>query len=255
VKAPAYNLLGVTVHALTLEDMVVLPETAAERGEKWVVGNHNLHSVYLYHHDADMRRFHDRADYVHVDGMPLIWMGRLLSYPLERRHRHTSIDWLPPLLERCAQKRLRVFFLGSRPGVEEKAAAYFRERVPGLQLAAHHGYFDPGSPENEAVVRKINEFRPHALMVGMGMPLQERWISDNIHRLRVNAVWDLGAFMDYFAGATPTPPRWMGRLGLEWLHRLLADPRRMWRRYLLEPLFVLRLFVPELLEKRLLRRP
>lgn len=251
---PEYELLGTRINALTLEEMVLLPEKAVDRGAGWVVGYQNLHGLYLYHRPetgATMRAFYERAAYTHVDGMPLVWMGRLLGYPLQRRHRHTSVDWLPPLLERCAARGLRVYFLGSRPGVGERAASYFRQRLPRLRLATHHGHFDaaPGSEENETVVEEINAFRPHVLLVGMGMPRQEGWILENADRLRVNVVWNLGAFMDYFAGEVPTPPRWMGRLGLEWLHRLLADPRRLWRRYLLEPVFVLRLFLKELVAK------
>ncbi|TCJ15260.1 glycosyltransferase [Rubrobacter taiwanensis] len=248
MKPPAYTLLGITVHALTLEEMILIPEIAAERDAKWVIGNHNLHSLYIYHHDATMRRFYERADYVHIDGMPLVWMGRLLGHPLTRDHRHTSIDWLPPLLERCAARGLRVFFLGSKPGVDRRAAEHFREHIPGLQLRTHHGYFDatPGGPENERVVRQINAFRPHALMVGMGMPRQERWIVQNIDRLQINAVWNLGAFMDYFAGAVPIPPRWTGRVGLEGVYRLVREPRRLWRRYVIESPFALWLLLREL---------
>jgi N-acetylglucosaminyldiphosphoundecaprenol N-acetyl-beta-D-mannosaminyltransferase len=80
----------------------------------------------------------------------------------------------------------------------------------------------------------------------MGMPRQERWILENVERLDVNVVWSMGAFMDYFAGTTPTPPRWMGRWGLEWLYRLLSEPKSMWKRYLLEPPFALWLLAGEL---------
>ena len=252
MKVSAYSFLGITVNALQEGGLFALIREAAARNERYVVANHNLHSLYLYHHDPTFRAFYGRADYVHVDGMPLVWAGRLLGYPLGREHRLTSVDWLPGVLERCAAEGMRVYFLGSRPGVPEEAAARFLALAPALRVKTHHGYFDaaPGSGENEEVLREIAEYRPHALMVGMGMPRQERWILQNLDRLQANTVWNLGAFMDYFAGATPTPPRWMARLGFEWLARFASEPRRLWRRFLLEPPFAAALLARELMARR-----
>ena len=189
--------------------------------------------------------------------MPLVWAGRLLGYGLTRENRLTSVDWLPRVLTDCAEEGLRVFFLGSKPGVPEKAAARFLKDAPGLRVQTHHGFFDagPGSPENERVLRKINAYRPHALMVGMGMPRQERWILENLDRIEANTIWNLGAFMDYAAGAVPTPPRWMARLGLEWLARLAAGPMRLWRRYFLELPYALGLLARDLVHRYGPKRP
>lgn len=252
MNAPAYSFMGVTVNALTVEGLSDIVREAVAENAKLVVGHHNLHSLYIYHRDPRFRRFYEHADYVHVDGMPLVWAGRLLGHPLKRENRLTSVDWIEPVLRTCAEEDLRVFFLGSRPGVAEKAAAHFQARLPGLRVEPCHGYFDaaPESAENEEVLARINAYRPHVLMVGMGAPRQERWILENVHRLDVNVAWALGAFMDYFAGAIPTPPRWMGRSGLEWLYRLLSEPRRLWRRYLLEPPFALWLLANELVKKK-----
>jgi N-acetylglucosaminyldiphosphoundecaprenol N-acetyl-beta-D-mannosaminyltransferase len=117
----------------------------------------------------------------------------------------------------------------------------FRAHAPGLQIATAHGYFDrsPGSIENEAVLAQINAYQPHILLVGMGMPLQEHWLIDMFDRIDANVLMNVGAIMDYFAGEIPTPPRWMGRVGLEWLYRLGSEPRRLWQRYLVEPWLLL----------------
>lgn len=252
MNPPAYSFLGVIVNALTVDGLGALVERAVGENGRYVIGYHNLHSLYIYHHDPAFRKFYDRVDYVHIDGMPLVWAGKLLGYPLKRRNRLTSVDWLLPVLERCAANNLRVFFLGSKPGVAEKAVERFVADIPALRAETQHGYFDagPGSIENEQVLRTINAYRPHVLLVGMGMPRQERWILENVDRLDVNVAWSMGAFMDYFAGVTPTPPRWMGRSGLEWLHRLLSEPGRLWKRYLLEPPFALWLLAGELARRR-----
>ncbi len=125
-----------------------------------------------------------------------------------------------------------------------------------MQIATAHGYFDvrSDSQENRAVLEMINAYQPHVLMMGMGMPRQEHWVLDNLEHISANAILTAGAAIDYVAGAVPTPPRWAGRLGLEWLFRLLAEPKRLWRRYLVEPWFILRLFLTELFKQRRLNK-
>ncbi len=103
--------------------------------------------------------------------------------------------------------------------------------------------------DDELVVEKINAFRPHVLMVGMGMPRQERWILHRFDELDANAILQSGACFDYVAGAIPTPPRWLGRFGLEWLYRLACEPVRLWRRYLVEPWLVGAWLVRDLLRR------
>lgn len=248
----AVSLLGVTVHRLAWDDLMGGIVEAVENDRRRIIANHNLHSVYLYHQDASLRSFYGRADLVHIDGMSLIWCARLLGSALSSRHRLTPLDWIRPLSAEAARRGWRMFYLGSRPGVAEKGAAILRREFPGLQLDAAHGYFDrrPESAENRAVVEAINRRRPHLLLVGMGMPRQERWIVENAAAVQANVTFNVGALMDYIAGEIPTPPRWMGRAGLEWLFRLLSQPRHLWRRYLVEPWFVLRLFLSEFTRRR-----
>lgn len=241
MECPTYNLLGVKVNAFTTESLIEVAEKEIEANHKCVISNHNLHSIYLYHHREEMKAFYQLAKYVHIDGMPIVWAGKLLGYPLNRENRLTSLDWLESMFSRCKEKQWRVFFLGSAPGVAEKAAAVFQEKVPGLFIETSHGFFDMEGEENDQVIHRINQFQPHLLMVGMGMPRQETWIAKNIDRLQANTIWNLGAFMDYYGGVVEIPPRWMGKMGLEWLYRLYSEPNRMWKRYLVEPFFILKI--------------
>jgi N-acetylglucosaminyldiphosphoundecaprenol N-acetyl-beta-D-mannosaminyltransferase len=241
----AYPFLETKIHALKETDLHAIVQEAVVSGKQTVLGYHNMHSLHVMQHHAGMRQFYERADYVHVDGMPLIWIARALGLPVRRENRLTSLDWLPSLLQFCSENGLRVFFMGSAPGFADKAAAYFEQRVPGLQIAAHHGYFDTtrDSVENDTVLDRIQRFDPHLVLVGMGMPRQEIWVEENRERLNAAVVWCLGGFLDYYAGVVPTPPRWLGPLGLEWLFRLMSEPKRLWRRYLLEPWSVVRLLL------------
>jgi N-acetylglucosaminyldiphosphoundecaprenol N-acetyl-beta-D-mannosaminyltransferase len=184
-----------------------------------------------------MREFYRLADYSHIDGMSLIMLGRVLGFPLKRDHRTGYMDFLPLLAKEAASRGWRIFYLGSRSGVAEKAARILRERYAGLQILTHHGHFNAerAGRQNQEVLAEINAYDPHVLMVGMGMPRQEIWVIENQKDIASRAVFCCGALMDYVAGELPTPPRWIGRLGFEWLYRLLSEPARLWQRYLVEP--------------------
>jgi bacterial polymer biosynthesis proteins, WecB/TagA/CpsF family len=236
-ELPRYRILGVDVQAIDIPTLLDLVDATVQAGDRCIVGNHNLHSVYLHHHDVRMRDFYRRARYVFVDGTPIVYLARLLGLPFTYRHRITSIHWIRPLLTLGVQRGWRTLLLGGGPETVEGAARTLLHDVPGAQVATIHGYFDatPGSPESEAVLERIRRFRPHLVCVGMGMPRQEHWIADNFDRLEANVVFNLGGFMELLTGELPTPPQWVGRLNLEWVFRLLTRPRRVWRRYLVEP--------------------
>jgi N-acetylglucosaminyldiphosphoundecaprenol N-acetyl-beta-D-mannosaminyltransferase len=206
-------------------------------GEKAIVANHNLHSLYLIRKDAELQAFFDRADLIEVDSIPLILWARLVGRPGRRFHRCTYLDWRDEFWARAKQDHWRVFFVGGKKGVGEKAAQVIRSDWPDVLLATHDGYFDsrPGSDENERVVQAIRAFKPDILFVGMGMPLQEKWILNNFANLPPCVMFTVGGAFDYEAGVQIAPPRWVGQLGLEWLARLCMDPRRLFNRYCVEP--------------------
>jgi N-acetylglucosaminyldiphosphoundecaprenol N-acetyl-beta-D-mannosaminyltransferase len=246
------NILGVTIHPLSIYQLNDLIVEAVALKQKWIIANHNLHSIYLYHHNSKMRTFYAKAEYTHIDGMALVFLGRLLGFSLQREQRVTYVDWISPLMKKATEQNWRVFYLGSKPGIAEQGAEILREKFHGLQIVAAHGYFDihPDNPENQEVIAKINAYQPHVLMVGMSMPRQENWIAENLQQISANAILPCGAAIDYVAGAIPTPPRWAGKTGLEWLFRLIAEPGRLWRRYLIEPWFLLKLLLIDVWKKK-----
>lgn len=247
IEVSSYKLLGLRVDALTLEDLLSVAAEAIESDQRCLIANHNLHSAYLYHHDPRIPEFYSRARYIQIDGMPLVMLGRLRGYPLNAEHRLGAVDWVPRLTAEAARRGWRVFHLGSEPGVAERGAEILRSRFPGLEISTAHGFFDasPESEENRKLLERINAYGPNVLVVGMGMPRQEHWILDNMDRIESGVILHAGAYMDFVSGVATTPPRWMGPLYLEWLYRLYNEPRRLWRRYLLEPWFVLWLILKE----------
>jgi N-acetylglucosaminyldiphosphoundecaprenol N-acetyl-beta-D-mannosaminyltransferase len=235
------EILGVKVHPLSILQLNSSIAEAIAHGHKWIIANHNLHSVYIYHHQSKMRDFYAKSKYIHIDGMALIFLGKILGFPLQREQRVTYVDWTNPLMAEAARSGWRIFYLGSKPGIAQQGAAILRSRFAGLQITTAHGYFnaDRDSAENIALLAKINDYQPQIVMVGMSMPRQEKWIADNLDRIDTSVILPCGATLDYVAGAIPTPPRWTGQIGLEWLYRLIVEPRRLWRRYLVEPWFLL----------------
>jgi N-acetylglucosaminyldiphosphoundecaprenol N-acetyl-beta-D-mannosaminyltransferase len=246
----AYRLLNVDINPMTIKDMHALISQAVISRCRLIIASQNLHSIYVYHHDATMRKLHAMA-YKHIDGMPLIVWGKLLGYPLHFVHRVTWVDWIYTLLSEAQNNTWRVFYLGALPEVAVKSKGIITSTYPDLQFECHHGYFNAasGSEGNEEVVNSINTFNPDILIVGMGMLRQEHWIYDNLDRINVPVILTCGAVMEYVTGFVSTPPRWMGRMGLEWLYRLLENPQRFWKRYLVEPWFLMPFMIQDVKQK------
>jgi N-acetylglucosaminyldiphosphoundecaprenol N-acetyl-beta-D-mannosaminyltransferase len=244
MKIGWYEILGVKVNLLSMMQLNSLIGEAVKSNCKWIIANHNLNSLYIFHHNPAMKDFYNKVDYVHIDGMALIFLGKLLNLPFRREHRVTYADWVWSLMEQAADDNWRVLYLGSKPGVAERGAAILRSQYPGLKISTVHGYFTTSS-QNQAVIDQINAYQPNILMVGMGMPRQEEWILANIDQIEANIVLPSGACIDYIAQEIATPPRWMGQVGLEWLYRLATEPKRLWRRYLVEPWFIAKLLIEE----------
>jgi N-acetylglucosaminyldiphosphoundecaprenol N-acetyl-beta-D-mannosaminyltransferase len=239
-------VLGVAVDAITAEEVIDRVDDAIETGTRLIVGHHNLHSAYLSRQSEGMRRFYERADLVYVDGMPLVLADRFASRRLERCHRATLLDWIDPLLARGDERGWSVHLLGGTSAVVEAAATHFAARHRGVRFTSHHGYFGDDDEAEREVLAELVAVQPDLLLVGMGMPRQEEWLGRRFDALEATVAISIGGLFDYFAGAQKTPPRWMGKVGLEWLARLVADPRRLGRRYVVEPV----LLANELLAER-----
>jgi N-acetylglucosaminyldiphosphoundecaprenol N-acetyl-beta-D-mannosaminyltransferase len=231
------GLLGAQVDLVRPEEVFHHAGRRIAAGERYLVANHNLHSLALRRVHPELDAFFARADLIEVDSAPLIAWARLLGHPARSFHRCTYLDWRHSFWAQAAREGWRVFVLAGRPGVAASACARILAEHPNLELAARSGWFDaaPGSAEDRDVVGAINRFQPDVLMVGMGMPRQELWVLRNLEALPACAVFTVGGAFDYEAGVQTACPRWLGQLGLEWLFRLLNDPKRLFVRYCVEP--------------------
>ncbi len=236
----AVDVLGVRVDSLTRRDLLRQVASILRSGRRARVMYANVHTLNIAYRDGELRRHLNGADVVYCDGEGVRLAARLLGGYLPQRM--TGADWIYDLCAVFQAQGYSLYFLGGEPGVAARAADKLGRQYPGLQVVGtHHGHYDHNGPENDQVIARINTIRPHVLLVGFGTPLQEKWIARNLEKLNVPVVWAMGALLDFVTGKAPRAPRWMLKYGLEWLGRLMAEPRRLWRRYLIgNPLFLWR---------------
>jgi N-acetylglucosaminyldiphosphoundecaprenol N-acetyl-beta-D-mannosaminyltransferase len=229
----------VGVDPLTVGELHAEIEHLVRGGERGLVLNVNANCLNLCYEDPKLRDFMNGARVVFCDGAGVMLAARILGRRIPERI--TYADWIWQLADLAAARGFSLYLLGARPGVAQEAARRLKERYPELEIAGvHHGYFDHGAG-SAAVVEEINAAAPDILLVGLGMPLQERWLMENWQRLDVRVALTGGAVFDYASGRLRRGPRFLRDNGFEWLARLLAEPRRLWRRYLVgNPLFLLR---------------
>lgn len=232
------NVLGVHIHRLTMDDLISKTVLWAQGREPRTVMYANVHVLNTAYGDPGLCAILNGADLVYCDGEGVRRVTRMLGQALPERI--TGADWLLPLCIRCESEGIGVFFLGSEPGVSARAVEIINESCPQLRLGSHHGYLTD-SRISESAIALANASESKIVLVGMGTPIQEKWIAAHRTGLRAPVVWAVGALFDFVAGVQHRGPRWMVDHGLEWLHRLWSDPKRLGYRYLIgNPLFVLR---------------
>lgn len=232
------NFCGVAIDLFDKKKLIQCIDYTIKNNQKAIIANHNLHSLYLCTKNICLRSFFQKADYIHADGMSIVFMGQLFNSMITRKHRLTYLDWTHDVLTYANMSGYRIFYLGSKQCSLDKGVRVCKERYPNIHWRFHHGYFDFDSEDNMRILNKINNFHPHILYIGMGMPRQEEWIDRYSSSVNTHVILPCGAVIDYISGTVPTPPRWIGRIGFEWLFRLCCEPQRLWYRYIIEPAVV-----------------
>jgi N-acetylglucosaminyldiphosphoundecaprenol N-acetyl-beta-D-mannosaminyltransferase len=234
---PRYSFLDTYVDGYSVGTFLQRVAACVARGERLLVAHHNTHSLALMQDDAVLRRLYARVDTVFVDGMGAVLVARALDVRVRLDQRVAVLDWIWPLLSMAEERGWRVVHLGGPAPMLAEARQAVAERHPEASFTTIDGYFDAADPEqNGSVLERVAVARPDVLLIGMGMPRQESWLHDNAHALPDCVTITVGGILGFVSGRTPTPPRWIGRWGLEWLFRLVTEPTRLWRRYLVEPL-------------------
>ena len=233
-QKPSISALGIRIFALQIPDVTSQMEMWICKSQRThFIAVANVHVVMEAWHDKSFKKALNGADLCVPDGMPLIWLGRLRGHTLPRRVYGPDL-----LLEFCRathEKGYRHFFYGGAPGVPEALAKQLKLEFPQIKIA---GLFSPPfhavTPEEDAKhVELINQSGADVLWVGLGCPKQERWMYEHRDRLRVPVLVGVGQAFDIHSGRSKQAPAWLRNHGGEWLYRLLSEPRRLWRRYLI----------------------
>jgi N-acetylglucosaminyldiphosphoundecaprenol N-acetyl-beta-D-mannosaminyltransferase len=238
VKRVGMGPLG--IDAVTFAEALDVIEALVRRGEGGTVFTPNVDHVVLASEDARLRAAYADASLSLVDGVPVVWSSRLLGTPLPEKI--SGSDLVEPLMERAAARGWRVYFLGGAPAAAEKAKEILRARLPSLEIVGIDSpRIDMTAPPGarREIVTRLREARPDLVLVALGAPKQEIF-SHEVAR-DVKAVFvGVGASLDFIAGLVPRAPKWMSKVGLEWLYRLAKEPRRLASRYLLrDPKFLI----------------
>jgi N-acetylglucosaminyldiphosphoundecaprenol N-acetyl-beta-D-mannosaminyltransferase len=239
---PRVDILGVGVSAVNPASAIAEMSRWIEDDEHHYVCVTGVHGIMESQDDPALLEIHNRSGLTVPDGMPTVWSGHYAGFSdMERVY---GPDLMPSFIEAGLGPGHRHFLYGGAEGVAELLRAKLTERFPGVQVVGTHcPPFRPLTGEEEdEIVRLINATGADVVWVGLSTPKQERWMDRMAHRLDANVVLGVGAAFDINAGLTSRAPRFVQRLGMEWLYRLLKEPRRLYKRYLKNnPRFVWRI--------------
>jgi N-acetylglucosaminyldiphosphoundecaprenol N-acetyl-beta-D-mannosaminyltransferase len=249
----------VPIDPVTLGEALDRVARLVEAGDGGTVFTPNVDHVVLADENPAFREAYAASSLSLVDGTPVLWACRLLGHPVPEKV--SGADLLRPLAQRAAREGWRAYLFGGAPGVAGRAATRLRVDFPGLAVVGAEGpQVDLSAPPETrlAAVRRIQRARPHVVLVALGGLKAELWTREFAEALKPAVLIAVGAALDFLTGAQRRAPAWMSRAGLEWLHRLASDPRRLAARYLLrDPKFaplVLRLLWDRRARRRSVQR-
>ena len=235
------DILGTRIHLVQNDDVLAAMERwIAERGDRSrFIVNTGFHGMHVASRDPDFQTIVNAADLFSPDGIAAVWLSRLLGKNLPGRA--TSAELMEMFFTTSMEKRYRSFFFGDTDETLEALREKLEERFPGHQVAGTYSppFREHSDQEKRAMIDMINEANPDVLWVGLGLPKQETWIYNNLDQLQVPVAIGVGACFGFYSGKVKRVPAWIGNIGLEWLWRLFAEPKKLWRRALIEgPSFV-----------------
>lgn len=235
-------LLNTYINNLTMSETIDEIEQMIESGKRSYVVAINVDVVMKIENDSYLKKVVDGADMVLVDGMPLVWISKMQGKPLKAKI--SGSDLVPLLCEEAAKKNYSVFIIGGKDGIALQAKRHLERSMPGIRIV---GTYAPplGFEKDDDELNKINEMisnvKPDLLIACFGCPKQEKWIYENINKYNAKVSICAGATVDFLAGNVKRAPHWMSEHGLEWFYRFLQEPKRMFKRYFIDDIKILRL--------------
>lgn len=237
------DFMNIQIDNLTMSEAIDHINELIIKKEKTFCVTPNVDGIVKLQYDEHLQTVYKNAGLILADGKPLLRMSKNLGSPIKEKV--SGSDLFPRLCDLCSSKKYTMFFLGAAEGVAKKAAENLQIKYPHLNVV---GCFSPSYGfENsheliEEIINRINIVKPDVLIVGLGCPKQEYFINDYIERLDIKMAFALGASLDFEAGKIKRAPIWMQRCGLEWFYRFLREPKRMFRRYFVDDMKIIKIY-------------
>ncbi len=224
-------VLGIPFQDVSFGDVVEWVKQRVQARRPGYIATANMDFIMQAWRDPEQQRILLEADLVVADGIPIVWLSRLMGFGLKERV--TGSDLVPRFAELCAREGFSLYGLGGAPGVAEKATAHLVQRYPGLRIA---GCYSPPKADvldmnNAEILAKLEAARPDILLVAFGAPKQEKWVNMHIRQWQVPVSIGIGGSLDFLAGTQKRAPRIFQKCALEWLWRMFSDPKRLFKRY------------------------
>lgn len=238
------RFLNTHVDNLTMEEAVQEAKRLILDGKRSYVVTPNVDHIVKIEHDSLFREIYEGADLILTDGKPLIWMSRWMGNPIKEKI--SGSDYFPEVCRMAAQEGFSIFLLGAAEGVAKKAAINLMRKYKNLQIAGVYSpsySFENNEEELSYIIQKINKTKPDILCIGLGTPKQEKFYHRYKDQLNVPLTLHIGATIDFEAGVVKRAPKWISYIGMEWFYRLVKEPKRLYRRYLLEDIEIVHIYL------------
>ncbi|ELC8348631.1 WecB/TagA/CpsF family glycosyltransferase [Clostridium perfringens] len=237
------NFLNIEVDNLTMNEAIDRAEELIIKKKPSYVVTPNVDHIVKLENDKEFQEVYKNADLILTDGMPLIWISKIKGNPIKEKI--SGSDFFPKLCERAAEKDYSIFLLGAAEGVATKAAKNLKEKYAGLNIVGTYSPsygFEKKDDEIKMIIEMINKAKPDILAVGLGAPKQEKFLHKYRNDLNVPISLAIGASIDFEAGNINRAPKWMQNCGLEWFYRLCKEPKRMFKRYIIDDLKIISIY-------------
>lgn len=237
------DFLGIRINNMSAEEILNHIDYCIERKTPCHVVGVNVDQALRVIEDKYSHEIFDNAEIVFTDGKPIIWMAERLKRPIAEKV--SGPDLMLLLCERAAKKKHKIFILGCAEGVAAQAAKNLEKAYPGLQCVGTYSPpfgFEKDKEEMNKIVNMLKDSGADQLFVGMGSPKQDVFIYENMHKYRIPVSYSMGAAVDFIGGSVKRAPKWMSDHGLEWLHRMLQNPKRLVKRYLVDDMRIFKYY-------------
>lgn len=235
-------LLNTYINNVTMTETINEIENMIASDRKSYIVAINVDVVIKIENDAYLKKIVDSADMVLVDGKPLVWISKMYGRPLKAKI--SGSDLVPLLCEVASEKKYTIFIIGGKEGIAEQAKKRLEQKLPDIQIIGTYAPplgFENDNTELNKINKVISEANPDLLIACFGCPKQEKWIYENINKYNAKVSVCAGATVDFLAENVKRAPRWMSEHGLEWFYRFLQEPTRLFKRYFVDDLRIIKL--------------